>query len=461
MQTISDPVTLKAAASEARRREAVSFYHQLLEKTDLAQYGNGLQDQLRERGVMFGERLVCPFLRPSFVTREQMDLIRRAVSGVVEAMLVLAPTIVRSETLQRFLGLTDDERRLMEVDPGYPELSTTSRLDSFLIGGTLNFVEYNAECPAGIGYGDVMMDTFLQSSVMKRFVKEYPCQPMFCSDRLLRSLLEAYAKWGGTEAPTLAVIDFDGLPTRHEFEILRRFFVSRGFKALVADPHKLEYKDGYLRHEGTPIHLVYRRLLTNEYLERFNLTHPIFEAYRDHKVCLVNSFRSKFLHKKAIFALLTDPTLQGAMTAEQKRAVAEHVPWTRMLADTKSTGPQGEPIDLLGYARKYRDQMVLKPNDLYGGKGIWVGWEATATEWDGHLHEALTTGDYLLQKRVEIAREHYPVWDGNNVSWGEYAVDLDPYVFDAKAEGILTRLSASSLCNVTAGGGVVPCFILD
>ena len=40
-------------------------------------------------------------------------------------------------------------------------------------------------------------------------------------------------------------------------------------------------------------------------------------------------------------------------------------------------------------------------------------------------------------------------------------VDLDPYVFDGEVEGFLTRLSATSLANVTSGGGQVPSFVVE
>jgi hypothetical protein len=40
-------------------------------------------------------------------------------------------------------------------------------------------------------------------------------------------------------------------------------------------------------------------------------------------------------------------------------------------------------------------------------------------------------------------------------------VDLDPYLFRGELGGILTRLSATSLCNVTAGGGSVPTFVAE
>ncbi len=460
MPILPDELTLRAAASESRRQEAAACYHRLLERTDLAEYAEGLQHELRRRAVLYGERLVCPFLRPSFLTREQFQVLDRAVRGVVGAMLAIAPAILACEDLQRFLGLTEGERRLLAIDPGYPEFSVSSRMDGFFVGDRCRFVEYNAECPAGIGYGDAMMDTFLNSSVMRAFVQQHPCQALYGSDRLLQALLESYRAWGGREQPVLAIIDYDGLPTRHEFGILRRFFESRGLQALVADPRKLEYRAGCLRHEGQTINLVYRRLLTNEYLERFEEGRPVYEAYRDHRVCLVNSFRAKVLHKKAIFALLTDPAFGGFLSTSQQRAVAAHVPWTRRVQDIRATGPEGQSIGLLDFVRRFRQTMVLKPNDQYGGAGIRVGWERTDQQWEADLAEALQA-DYLVQEKVEIARERFPVWDGTSVRWGDYTVDLDPYIFDGKAESLTTRLSASALCNVTAGGGSVPCFVLD
>jgi hypothetical protein len=42
----------------------------------------------------------------------------------------------------------------------------------------------------------------------------------------------------------------------------------------------------------------------------------------------------------------------------------------------------------------------------------------------------------------------------------DFVVDLDPYVFDGEVEGFLTRLSATSLANVTSGGGQVPSLLV-
>lgn len=454
---------LAAAAREGSRLEAISFYNTILEKTDIKEFAQSLQADLHARGVMFGDRLLCPFLRPNFVGREQLDLLASAVRGVVGAMNVLAPRIVAEPELQDFLGMTDQERMLAAVDPGYADLSVTSRLDSFLLGGKVRFVEYNAEVPAGIGYNDRMSEAFMQTSVMQEFSKFYPTSPLFTSDALLNALIDTYRRWGGKDDPVIGIIDYDDLPTIHEFEILRQFFTSRGYKTVVSDPRKLRVNGaGELFAGDQKINLVYRRLLTNELLERFEEAKAVFEAYKAGTICAVNTFRSKYLHKKAIFALITDPKYQDGMTEEQLFSVYTHVPWTRKVEDTKTTDPEGHPIELLYYLRKNRRDLVMKPNDEYGGKGIFVGWELDDREWDNAIQTALSSY-YLVQTRVEVARDSYPSWNGEEqaIQWGEYTVDLDPFVFFGEIEGLLTRLSATALCNVTAGGGGVPTFVLD
>lgn len=43
----------------------------------------------------------------------------------------------------------------------------------------------------------------------------------------------------------------------------------------------------------------------------------------------------------------------------------------------------------------------------------------------------------------------------------DLVVDLDPFVFNGAVEGFLTRLSGTSLANVTSGGGQVPAFLVE
>jgi uncharacterized circularly permuted ATP-grasp superfamily protein len=167
------------------------------------------------------------------------------------------------------------------------------------------------------------------------------------------------------------------------------------------------------------------------------------------------------IHKKALFAVLTNERHAGLFTQGEREAIRSHVPWTRMVRE-ENTDHYGEPVDLLDFTRRTRDRLVLKPNDDYGGHGIYIGWNTDEAEWEAAMQHALANGDYLVQERVKTARETFPalVADGG-VEFVEQLVDLDPMLFYGKVGSAFTRLSSSELANVTSGGGMVPTFIID
>ena len=106
-----------------------------------------------------------------------------------------------------------------------------------------------------------------------------------------------------------------------------------------------------------------------------------------------------------------------------------------------------------------RAELVLKPNDEYGGKGVFLGFESTAAEWDAAIAASLSSA-YVVQRKVEIGRQAFPLIAPGLPS-KDFVVDLDPYLFFGEVEGFLTRLSGSSLANVTSGGGQVPAFVVE
>lgn len=67
-------------------------------------------------------------------------------------------------------------------------------------------------------------------------------------------------------------------------------------------------------------------------------------------------------------------TAAGLLDADERTAVARHVPWTRQVRDGL-TRYQGQPVPLLAFAQRNRERLVLKPNDDYGGQGVLLGWE--------------------------------------------------------------------------------------
>jgi hypothetical protein len=121
-----------------------------------------------------------------------------------------------------------------------------------------------------------------------------------------------------------------------------------------------------------------------------------------------------------------------------------------------------DAIDLVPFIKTTRDRLVLKPNDDYGGHGIYIGWNSTGSEWDAALEHALADGDYLVQERVPTAREVFPALQADGtVEFIEQLVDLDPLLFHGKVGTAFTRLSATELANVSSGGGMVPTYLIS
>ncbi len=176
---------------------------------------------------------------------------------------------------------------------------------------------------------------------------------------------------------------------------------------------------------------------------------------------MVNSFRSKLIHKKALFAVLTDQRRASLFTHAEQEAIRAHVPWTRIVRDEDSDY-NGEQINLLEFVRRNSERLVLKPNDDYGGHGIAIGWNVDQPEWEAAIQRAVANGDYLVQERVPTARETFPALTGSGrVEFAEQLVDLDPLLFNGKVGSAFTRLSYTELANVSSGGGMVPTYIVS
>lgn len=458
------------AASESVRgnllRTAVAHYHALLEDHELAAAtAKALQDGLEHNRLIFGGRPLCPYLRPHFITESDWNRIRGICKTVWSALQKVKDAAVQDDAILDELGLTEIERELVRIDPGYKQVSPTARLDSFLTDDAYSYVELNGESPAGIAYADSATEIFKSLPVMKKFTESYSVEGLEGSSKLLDVLVSCWDEFCGGKAerkPLIAIVDLKDLPTQKEFELFRDYFEDAGYDAVICSPHDLEFDDGKLYFGGVQIDVVYKRLLVNEYLPIMEEAPALLDAYRAGAICMVNSFRGKLVHKKAIFAVLTNERYAHLFNDAELAAIEAHVPWTRKFRQEKTVN-HGTEIDLVEWTRSNSSKLVLKPNDDYGGHGIYIGWNCTREEWDAAIDVALKDGDYLIQERVSTARETFPMVFGDLGQWSmvEQLVDLDPLLFDGVVGSAFTRLSSNELANVTAGGGMVPTFIIS
>ncbi|MCA1634259.1 MAG: circularly permuted type 2 ATP-grasp protein [Acidobacteria bacterium] len=443
------------------RAGAIAEYHELLaaDESLTPEFFARLKDLMSARRMVYGDRHIGVALRPYLLTREQYDRLTFAAQTLARAFEKVGTALLSDPALLDRVGLTEMERRLALVNPGFASSAVTTRLDAFVSGEAIRFVEYNAENPSSLLDQSELNHVLFEVRALCGIAERYRLSQPDPTERLLRALLATYAEWGGAGNPNVAIVDWPGLPTENEFILIRNYFVARGVPTIICTPDELEYDGDSLRRGDFRIDLVYKRVIIHELLARYDESHALMRAYAGGKVCLVNPFRCKILHKKAAFEFLTDEERQSWFTPAEREVLRDCVPWTRRFEERR-TSFRGRSIELTEFVRRNRADFVLKPNDDYGGHGVFIGKSSGEAEWDDCISKALA-GDYVVQELIELHTEEFPVFDDERWGLQQMYVDVNPFLFRGEMGGALVRLSTSPIVNVTSGGGETGFFVLE
>lgn len=443
--------------------DAISYYHDLL-TTDLAERSwSALDDAMRSENLRFGDRGICSVLRPYFLTPDEERFIQTSARHVLSALHKVFGAIPSSD-YEPLLGLSPDEAALARIDAGFTPVETLARLDGFLVrDGHFSFIEFNAESPGGIAFGQALARIFRGLPIVEAFAERYSIRTHDTLDNSIATLLDTFKAWGGTTAtPHVAIVDWRGAPTYPEFVMCSELLERKGCATRILDPSELSFEGGRLRAGAFEIDLVYRRVVASEIPDRIGLEHPLVEAARHRAACISSGFGAFALTSKVMFAILSDPARSQALTDDERAAVSACIPWTRVVAEGRTTDWTGTEVDLLDTITASREQLVVKPATDYGGKGVSLGWTTSAEDWGKAVRAALDHPS-VVQRRVPLPSEPFPTMASGSLEFADYLADIDPYCFNGRTDlGAGTRLSRSQLLNVTAGGGsAAPVFIVE
>lgn len=443
---------------------AIQTYHDLLTPAMAEDSQAQLNEQMRLRGLFFGDRPLSTVLRPRFMTGAQYRFIRQRTQTLLQAFKKIHEAGMIDKTFRQQFGLLDWEDTLVDHDPGFYTPTPISRLDAFYLpeSNTLRFTEYNAETPAAPAYNDVLTAVFFGLPVMRDFLRRYVVYTLPARHGVLHALLDAYCQWTGRhEKPNIAILDWSDVPTYSEFLLFESYFKAQGLNCIITSPHKVEYRNGKLMDGDFHINLIFKRVLISELVAVGGMNHPVIQAVLNRDVCMANPFSCKMLYKKASLAVLSDERNAFMFDAAETEAITAHIPWSRMVEERHTTYNR-IPVDLLPFIAKRREQFALKPNDDYGGRGIVLGWMVNQSEWEKALQVAIDT-PYIVQERVALPSEPYPSYFNGALHIFDRMLDTAPFAFHGDTVyGCLTRLSTDTLINVTAGGGsTVPTFLVE
>src|SRR4029453_12564928 len=339
-----------ATNSGGFRDRAIAEYHELLaaDETLTPATFEKLRSGMRKHRLVYGDRPIGIALRPHLLDQKQFRALTLSAERVTGALEKVAAAGVQDPKRMGELGLTEAERKMALIDPGFSTAGVTTRLDAFVHSDEIKFVKSNAENTSSLPDQEEMNRLLFELPVMASFARRYRLRQFSPVKRLLETLLNTYREWGGAGVPNIAILDWKDLPTSSEFVVLQEHFSAHDVPTIICSPDDLEYQQGKLRCGAFRVDLVYKRVIIHEFLARYDDTHPLIRAYVNHDVCLVNPFRCKIMHKKAAFEILTDDEHQNWFTQSEKKALYHSVPWTRRVADRKTTR-KGQPIALLEF----------------------------------------------------------------------------------------------------------------
>ncbi len=416
-------------------------------------FGNGaalqhaereLKKILEARGVLFGDRLLPTYAYAFVTSRARVERWGRQAELLINAAdHVAREAAMESVTCDTQL-MNNEVSELIFTYPGYERICVICRPDGIPQGDDVRFVELNCDSPAMMMFLDIVSQALLQLEVFAPYRDQL--SPETAADKLLETLLACYKEYGGTETPTIAISDWEGQKTRFEHQRLADHFRERGYPTIVCDPRSFKNVGGHLQAaDGRRVHLVYRRALITEIIERRHEVEPLLQAYRDHTVCLVNPLRSYIASAKSIMSRLVDTR----DLPDELKPAAKLLPRTVLLDD-----PVGRK-EVVGAL----DRWVLKKSEGHGGKNVLLPGVA--------LKSAFIEAMELSKREVWIAQEYlnvpkislpYSAEGSNDLVWQDKFYNWNPFVFGGRYAGGLVRTSNTPLINITQGGGLLPTF---
>lgn len=439
--------------------EAIARYHKLFDDAgyrDLA-WAEAFQERMRERRLTESGRLLAPVLRPQFLSRRQLDLLANTVERLSAIASQTAEFALSSPVLLNRLKLLPAEKMLAASGPAHSRFPVASRMEALVENGSLSVHSLGGCTPAGLACSGQLADMFLDLPIVKAFKRgKYKLSKPGGAARLHAAVLEAWKEFGGRGKPGIGILRLDS--ENAESQIVGQLLISADPSVRLVSPGELTYEGRVLRAGDFAIDIVLRCATTRELVVRLGLDHPLFSAYRDGVVCVIDGFRAEIGRRRALFELLTDEAIAARLTAADRKLIRAFVPWTRVVFQRK-TRYEGQQIDLLNFVVHNRERLVLRPNEDLPGLTTFAGAAMSQSAWERAVRAALQT-PYVVQEISSRGREPFPVYQYGELQMREVEVSVHPNLLNGRMQGAAAALESSSASGSSLVGSA-PVLLLE
>jgi hypothetical protein len=415
--------------------------------------------------------LITLTLRPRLLPLKMRDSLWRTIRTLDRAFRKISQLYFRQPSLRDLFPFSPRERDWLSIleEPASVRGRIASRWDANTTFGLqewkegFSFFEVNGVGVGGLWYGPASADVALKTVIpeLRKIDPRFRAVPNHDLRRLLLDTLLAQRKTIGKTKNFIALVMQKAEGSNYiEFERLAGLFRTLGYPSLVAEPTDLRLKGGQILARGKTVDVIYRDTTLSELCALQEKGHDLTafkEAFRRGQV--VSSLEGEFDHKSA-FELFSDPRWASAFSSDEQKLFKRHILWTRLLREVKTPDPGERVVDLVPYVLKHQRELVLKPNRLFGGKGVVFGQEVGLSAWANKIEGALKEpGDWVIQKQGKLRKKRFFRPDRNGPREKDLYV-VSGFFATEKGLGIVGRMSERAVVNVARRGGLTPILLL-
>lgn len=474
MLTPAEELGLSGASLASRVRQAV---YRLPER-QLSELIERVREASQQQHLFYlrdGEfETVRVFPRPVTVLPDQVTYIHFVTLTILNALKRLPELYLSDPAVRQALPLEADEEQWLadawgpsqrDYNPVFGRLDAMIDFTSPAWKDSLQFVEPNLSGVGGIHLVPtaerIMADVVLPALV----VQDPQLRLSLGTDvrELLMQEMHDHLEAIGRSAENVCFVEpkYAGSGPDEQEALAQYFHQRHGLKVMHADPSELTVTGGEVYYAGDRVDLAYRDYEVRDLiaLARAGVDiEPVRTLFRQNRI--ISSIAGDFDHKSC-WEILTDPQLaQKHFNADERQVFRRHILWTRILSERQTLLPDGQTGDLVPFARREYERLVLKPNRSYGGDRILIGPMTERSEWEAAIDTALAEPNaWVVQLLASTPVEDFPIRGADGHLHFEPFYTVMGFAPTRYGLAILGRASQKHVVNVAQRGGMVTVMI--
>lgn len=409
-----------------------------------------------EKRRLYHGKVIPMTYQGCFFDEKDIGIFNESIRRMAKIGRKVTAEFVNNPEYRKGFRFSKEMEDLILISPGYEEPVPVGRYDIFYNGDDeYKFCELNTDGSSAMNEDRVLGEILFETNLMNEMKKDWEIDRFELFHSLVKIFAKRYTRSRGVLPRTVAIVDFVDKGTTIEFEIFKKAFEEEGYLALICDPREMHYENGKLigtdknQKVSAPIDMVYRRVVTSDFLERIDECEEFLNAYKDNAFMMFGSFRSQVMHSKVIFDMLLAPETKRLLTDNENKFLEKHIPKTKKLLTEEDFE---EVIE-------NKDKYILKPYNSYASDGILLGRDYDKAGWENTIKK-LSPDSYIYQEYVDVSP-----WEFVEPIDGKFVINnfnhvLGMFMYGENFSGCYIRIGKSGIVSGARDYYVPPAFMV-